>query len=165
MADYREMFWYVAPVLVCHGNHQHSEIPLPYADLPQTNRGEWFVLERRNPLELPTDEWQVVFGCPVCGLVDTYRRRDLDTRLEFHESGGRFRSDTNCFCADVLCGRPGCGTPAKVHVSLGPQGGEEGVKYMLQKAAIVGQLPCGHSVAVFRPRLNGNPYRVMNRLW
>jgi hypothetical protein len=52
-----------------------------------------------------------------------------------------------------------------VHVSLGPQGGEEGVKYMLQKAAIVGQLPCGHSVAVFRPRLNGNPYRVMNRLW
>lgn len=164
---YEDMFWYAAPVLVCHGNHQRAEIPLPYADLPQTNRDEWWSEEGGNLLELPPDDWRATFGCLKCGLVDTYGPPDVKASLVLHPTEGKFHSGTNCYCAEVQCGKPGCEVPAKLHVNAVPfdQEIERWLADQIRGGIFHGQLPCDHNVSIFRPRLRGIPYRAMNRLW
>jgi hypothetical protein len=163
---YEDMFWYAAPVLTCHGNHQYAEIPLPYADLPQTNWDEWLSTGCEGLLQLPPDDWRVTFGCLSCGLVDTYGPPDVSTHTVLHQTEGRFHSGTNCYCAELQCGKPGCGLPAKLYIAV-PNGqwDEKGLASLLRMDVFHGQLPCDHNVSTFRPRPKGVPYRAMNRLW
>ncbi len=170
MADYRTGgFWYLSPFAFCKNQYCHREggFPLPFDNLPQTNLDELrgpIESEDKGLLVLPPDGWSAMFGCFVCGFVDTYEADDVDDAIVQKQSEGVYHNDAVCFCVEAQCGDGRCRLPAKWYVDISGAT-ENDLRQLLQRNHFFGTLPCGHEMRTTIDKSSFRLYRVMNRLW
>ena len=162
----KDSFWYLSPFAFCKNQYCRREggFPLPFDNLPQTNSEELDGPEDKSLLVLPPDGWSAMFGCFVCGFVDTYVVDDVCESVIQRQSEGKFHNDGVCFCVEALCGDERCGLPAKWYVDISGAT-ENDLRQRLQHNYFFGTLPCGHEIRTTIDKSSFRLYRVMNRLW
>jgi hypothetical protein len=95
----------------------------------------------------PEDTWRAAIGCPSCGKVLPYARRDVDWSWAPFQEEGRYSSDTNCYRIELECARKDCRLPAKFHTVLNDQiPTESGLLDKLHRGFFGGTCPAGHDL-------------------
>jgi hypothetical protein len=165
-------FLYARPCITCHGfmknpSHWCDHLSqLPYPDIPHVTEEEWSEALDIDPLELPTDEWTIFFGCRQCGYVDTYYGHSLAISSLERQQLAQFHNETNCFSVELQCARIDCKSPAKLHMTLFSGKSEKDLIRLLRLPDFCwGDLPCGHQIMPIPEPFYRNAHRVMNRLW
>ncbi len=95
----------------------------------------------------PEDTWTAAIGCPSCGKVLPYVRRDVEWGSAPFQEKGRFSSDTKCYVVELECARRDCRLPAKFHTVLNDQiPNESALLDRLRRGFFGGICPAGHDL-------------------
>lgn len=161
-AEATEWEWhcYLFPVIQCR--HCRNWMEMPYSNLPETDEGGRFLIQREDPPELPPEGWSATFGCRVCGHVLAYGAADVTNEVTHKEQAGQYQSGKGVHAAEFPCGQKDCKTPAQIYVDIGRGNANDVVQFL--RGVLYGQCLSGHSLKTV-PEKYYKVVPVLHRLW